>query len=96
MATKKKRKKTSKKVSKTKKKEVKSVKTRSSKKKILLVLKNLILFAVLTLASVLLYVFSNKEIFRNLFQLLAIVLGFVGLAFLIVLFVLLLLKGMKK
>ena len=95
MATKKKGK-TAKKTKKTPKKKTKSKKVRSSKYKIKLVLRNLISFSVLTLVSVLLYVFSNNEIFRNLFQLLSIIFGFIGLAFLIVFLVLILMKGMKK
>ena len=78
------------------KKNAKSVRIRSTKKKINLVLKNLILFAILTVASLLLYFVSNKALFRSLFQLLAMVLGFVGVAFLIVLLALLILKFMKK
>ena len=96
MVTKKRGKRTSKKTKIVRKKNVKSVRVRSSKKKIKLVLKNLILFAILTLVSFLLYIFSNNELFRSLFQLLAMILGFVGLAFLIVLLALWILKLMKK
>ena len=78
------------------KKKVKQVRVRSTKRKINLVLKNLILFVILTVASLLLYFVSNKELFRSLFQLLAMILGFVGVAFLIVLLALLILKFMKK
>ena len=80
----------------SRKKNVKQVRVRSTKRKINLVLKNLILFTILTLASLLLYFLSNKELFRSLFYLLAIVLGFVGIAFLIVFLALLILKLMKK
>ncbi len=69
---------------------------RATKRKIQLVLKNLILFGLLTAIFFCLYRISNNEIFTSLFQLLAIVLGFVGLAFLIVLLALLILKLMKK
>ena len=96
MVTKKRGRKTSKKTKTVRKKNVKSVRVRSSKKKIKLVLKNLILFAILTLVCFLLYIFSNNELFRSLFQLLAMILGFVGLAFLIVLLALWILKLMKK
>ena len=74
----------------------KQVGVRSTKRKINLVLKNLILFTVLTVASLLLYFVSNNCFFINLFKLLAMVLGFVGVAFLIVLLALLILKFMKK
>ena len=96
MVTKKRGRKTSKKTKSVRKKNVKPVRVRSSKKKIKLVLKNLILFAILTLVCFLLYIFSNNELFRSLFQLLAMILGFVGVAFLIVLLALLILKVMKK
>ena len=78
------------------KKKAKQVRVRSTKRKINLVLKNLILFTILALACLLLYFVSNQELFRSLFQLLAMVLGFVGVAFLIVLLALLILKFMKK
>ncbi len=95
MITKKRAKKSISKSKKVKKK-VKQVRVRSTKKKIDLVFKNLMLFAILTLVSFLLYKFANQSLFRNLFLLLVIVLGFVGVAFLIVLLALLILKFMKK
>jgi hypothetical protein len=96
MVKKKRGKKTVKKSKKISKKNIKLPRVRSTKRKINLVLKNLILFAILTLVSLILYFLSNDILFRSLFQLLAIVLGFVGLAFLIVLLALLILKIMKK
>ena len=107
MANKKRGKKTSKKVKRVGNRSAKKIKksskksvgkrfVRSTKRKINLVLKNLVLFAVLALVSFGLYVFSNNVLFRSLFGLLAMILGFVGLAFLIVLLALLGLKLMKK
>ncbi len=92
---KKKRKKISEQVSKKKAKASKRA-IRATQRKIKLVLRNLILFAVLGGISFCLYWLSNKEFFIKLFSLLAMVFGFVGLAFLIVLLALLILKLMKK
>lgn len=71
-------------------------KVRASKQKINLVLKNLILFAILSLASFLLYRVSSDELLVNLFSLLAIVLGFVAGAFFIVLLVFFFMRMMNK
>ena len=70
--------------------------SRSSSRKVGIVVKNLILFSILSLISWLLYGVSNVGMYENLFLLLAYVLGFVALAFLIVLLVLLLLKLIRK
>lgn len=69
---------------------------RSSKKKISLVFKNLVLFFVFSLIFVALYSVSSNELMINLFFLLSILFGFVSLAFLIALLVLLVLKFLKK
>ena len=69
---------------------------RYTKKKINLVLKNLILFVAISLLSFALYSVSNNAIFKNLFLLLVIVSGFVAVAFLIVFLIFLFLKVMKK
>ena len=69
---------------------------RASKRKITLVLKNLILFIVLGLISFLLYSVSEKESLQNFFGILAIVLGFIALAFLLVLLILLFMRAFKK
>jgi len=95
MVKKKRRKKVSKKA-KVNKKNVKKAVVRPTKRKINLVLKNLALFAVLTLIFYFLSNVSNNELFITLFELLAMILGFVGLAFLIVFLALLILKSMKK
>ena len=69
---------------------------RASKRKINLVLKNLILFIILFVLSFVLYSVSEQEMYLNLFGLLSVILGFIGVAFLIVLLVFLFLKAMKK
>ena len=86
---------------KAKKKSVKKAikkfkKVRASKRKINLVLNNLILFAVLSLASFLLYRVSSDELLINLFYLLAMVLGFVAGAFLIILLIFFFMRMMNK
>ena len=74
----------------------KSTSIRATKRKIYLVLTKLMLFAVLSLASFLLYFFLGNEVLKNLFLLLAMILGFLAVAFLIILLVFLILKIMKK
>lgn len=71
--------------------------TRASSRKVGLVVKNLVLFVILAVASYLLYnITTTDTILNNLFYLLAIILGFVSLAFLIVLLILLVMKGLKR
>jgi polyferredoxin len=77
------------------KKSVKRV-VRSSKRKINLAFKNLVLFVVLSFITFLLYNFLSNDLLVNLFLLLAIIFGFVAVAFLIVLLVFLVLRIMKK
>ncbi len=73
----------------------KSVKLAGSKK-FGLVMKNLILFTALALVSfVLTYILTN-EVLNNLFSILAMVFGFVAVAFLITLLVLMILKSFRK
>lgn len=71
-------------------------KIRATNTRINLVVKNLILFTVLTLISYILYAVSTNELFDSFFYLLSMVLGFVSLAFLISLLVLLFLRVMRK
>ena len=68
----------------------------SNIRKINLVIKNLILFGVLSLLSLMLYSVSNDEVYQSLFSLISIVLGFVSIAFFIVLMVFLVLRLMKR
>jgi len=71
-------------------------KIRATRTRINLVVKNLILFIVLTLISYILYAVSTNELFDSFFYLLSMILGFVSLAFLISLLVLLILKAMRR
>ena len=96
MAKKKVKKKVSKKIARKKSVKRKSGSIKSDKQKINLVLKNLMLFAILALASFLLYSVSSNELLVNLFSLLTIVLGFVAGAFLIILLVFFFMRLMKK
>ena len=72
------------------------VKTRSSGRKMKLVLRNLILFAVLSAVSLVLQDASGNVLMNQLFFLLGTLFGFVALAFLIVLLVLVFLRVLKK
>jgi len=69
---------------------------RASKRKINLTLRNLFLFVVMSLIFLALYSILDNELFKNLFSLLAMIFGFIAVAFLIVLLVFLILKSMKK
>lgn len=92
----KKRRKISKKSKRISKKNKEKRLVRSTKRKIKISLTNLILFAVLTLISYFLSIFLNNEILKNLFYLLVIIFGFLGVAFLIIFLAFLFLKLMKK
>mgnify|MGYP001601061384 CR=1 FL=1 len=70
--------------------------TRASGKKIGFVFKKLIIFVILSIAFYLLYNITSEGVLNNLFFLLTFVLGFVSLAFFIVLLILLIMKGLKK
>ena len=85
-----------KRVSKKLKPKKRVVKRRATGKKMSIVIKNLILFVVLAIISYLLYNVSGSELLRQLFYLAAILMGFIALAFLIVLLVLLFLRLLKK
>jgi ABC-type multidrug transport system permease subunit len=61
-----------------------------------LVLKNLILFVILAVLSFVLYSVSTNQLYKDFFILLAWILGFIGVAFLISLLVLLFLKAIRK
>jgi len=89
------------KVSKSKRKVSKPENFRRSKstdvkKKISLVINNLLLFVALSLVSFVLYRFLQNDILVNLFFVLATVFGFVSLAFLITLLILLIMKIVYK
>jgi hypothetical protein len=66
------------------------------KKKLTVVINNLLLFVALSLVSFVLYRFLQNEILKNLFNVMSMVFGFVSVAFLIALLVLLILRTVKK
>ncbi len=66
------------------------------KKKITLVVNNLLLFIALSLVSFVLYRFLQNDVLVNLFFVLATVFGFVSVAFLITLLTLLVVKFVSK
>jgi len=68
----------------------------TSRKKFGLVISNLILSAVLTLISWLFYAITTNEVLKNFFWMLGLIFGFVGLAFFIILLILLVMKTIKK
>ncbi len=67
-----------------------------SKKKFNIIIRNLILFAILFILSLVLYSVSEKEIFTNFFFLFLVIFGFIFLAFLIVLLVFVFLRLLRK
>jgi len=69
---------------------------RSTKKKIILVSKILLISVILFVLSLALFMVTSNEVLLNFFYLLSIILGFVCVAFLIVLLALIFLKGLKK
>ncbi len=88
-----------KKVRKTKKKPVvkRKVSVRQTKKrKYSLLLKNLLIFVVLALISLVFAEFSSNIFFINLFAVLAVVFGFIAVAFFIVFLILALVKAFSN
>lgn len=73
-----------------------SSRTAPKKKRFSLVVKNLILFIILFLLFLLLYNVSNNPIYQDFFWLLALILGFIALAFLILFLTLLFIRMKKK
>lgn len=66
------------------------------KKKIAIVINNLLLFVALSLVSFVLYRFLKNELLTNLFFVMAMVFGFVSVGFLITLLILFIIKLVKK
>jgi hypothetical protein len=66
------------------------------KNKTLIVINNLLLFVALFLVSFVLSRFLQNETLINLFQVMAMIFGFVSVAFLITLLILLIMKVAKK
>lgn len=79
-----------------KKKVVKSKKIDASKKKINLVVRNIVIFVSISLISYVLYKILNKAMFENLFLLLAMIFAFLSVAFLIVLLTFVFLRFLKR
>jgi len=73
-----------------------TIKSAIAKNKVGLVIKNLLLFVILALISYALYSFLTNEVLVNLFLILSMVFGFVAVAFLITLLILLIMKSFKK
>ena len=69
------------------------IKSQAKKKDI--VIKNLAIFVILFVASILLYSVSTQEMYSNLFFILSFIFGFVSIAFLIVYLVFFFRKVMK-
>jgi hypothetical protein len=91
-----KRKVSRKKVSKAVAKPVNQKRVLVTPSKFRLVLKNLILFALLAVISLILAVVSKNQLYKDFFLLLTWILGFIGVAFLISMLVLLFLRVIKK
>ena len=68
----------------------------SSKRKFSLVLKNLVLFVILFVVSLGLYNVFTDEILVSFFWMLALITGFISVAFLISYLILFFMKGFKK
>jgi len=66
------------------------------KRKIAIVINNLLLFVALSLVSFVLYRFLQNELLVNLFFVMSMVFGFVSVGFLITLLILFIIKLVKK
>lgn len=94
MVRKKRVRKASRKVSRKVKKQVQKIP--ALKNKISITVNNLLLFIALSLVSLVLYRFISATLMKDLFQVMAIVFGFVSVAFLITLIALYLIKTFGK
>ncbi len=74
----------------------KSFRRNDTKRKIAVVLNNLLLFVALSLVSFVLYRFLQNELLTNLFFVMSMVFGFVSVGFLITLLILFIIKLVKK
>ncbi len=81
-------------------KKVRRVKSRTPKfnvkNKISLVVNNLLLFIALSLVSLVLYRYIQNEFLVNLFQVMAIIFGFIAVGFLITFIILAIMKMVSK
>ena len=69
---------------------------RATGRKIRLVVRNLVVFILLSIISYILYLVSEKDTYINFFGFAYVILGVVALALFIVLLILVLLKAMKR
>jgi len=69
---------------------------RSDQGRVNLIFKNLILFAILFIIFLVLYNVATDEVYKNLFWILAVLMGFVAVAFLIALLVFVFIKLFRK
>lgn len=76
--------------------QTKSTTMSQKKNRMGLVVKNLITFAILFVLFLVLYYVTNDAVYENLFWILAVLTGFVGVAFLIVLLVLVFMRVFKR
>lgn len=67
-----------------------------AQKRIAVVINNLLLFIALSLVSFVLFRFLQNDFLINLFQVMAMVFGFVAVGFLITLLILIILKAVSK
>ena len=74
----------------------KTVRRTNLSDKIKLVINNLLLFIALSLVSFVLYRFIENKFLNDLFFIIAVVFGFIGVGFLIVLLVLMIMRMMSK
>jgi len=74
----------------------KSLGRNDTKRKITIVLNNLLLFVALSLVSFVLYRFLQNDILVNLFYAMSMIFGFVAVGFLITLLILFVMKTVKK
>jgi len=82
--------------SRSKGRSVQSSRAGSSQKKVGMILGNLVLSLILFAVSLGLYYFVSNEVLRSFFWMLALIFGFVGLAFLMVYIIFIVLKVLKK
>ncbi len=64
--------------------------------RIRLALRDLLLFVILSMVSYLIYTVSGNTLYEQFFGVVSIILGFIALAFLVAVLVLVLMKAMKK
>ena len=68
----------------------------ATKNKMSVIIKNLVMFIILFVASLGLYSISSEELYSNLFLLLSIIFGFITISFLLVLLIFVFFRILKK